>query len=123
MPGCSGAMVTSAPAWLVYASSPRVQPPSCPGSVTGGGGDAVGEVPAGAVTATLSRFTLQPSPAAQIVPTVFVPAFSCTAAVAVDHESQPAVPGSVNWPTMVLLTCTLSVRVCVPPFAYLTCIS
>src|SRR3954454_4983798 len=107
----------SPPAWLVYASSPRVQPPSCPSSEIGAGGPAAGYAAPGWVIATLSRLTLQPSPAAHSVPTVFAPADSGMSIEATDHESQFPVGGRLSWPTTLPATRTLSVRVRLLPFA------
>src|SRR3954468_3236066 len=39
MPGCRWTSARLVPAWLGYMSSPRVQPPSCPGSSAGGDGE------------------------------------------------------------------------------------
>src|SRR3954451_1585712 len=119
MPGCRWTSARLVPAWLVYMSSPRVQPPSWPGSSAGGGAVVVvvGYAAPVAVTATASRLTLQPSPAAQLMVIRLAPACRCTERVAVPQSSQLAVGANVTDPASAPSTETLSVRLAVAPLA------
>src|SRR4051794_40100483 len=114
MPGWSLTSAMLVPAWLAYSSSPRVQPPSWPGSSAGGAGVVLwaGEAAPGAGRATLSRLTLQPSLAPHAVVTVVSPPWRWSGSVATPHVSQLPVGGRLSVPADVV-----SVRGTVPPLA------
>jgi hypothetical protein len=74
-----------------------------------------------AVTEALSTLTLQPSLAAHVNSTVFVPAFRCTGTDVSPQLSQFAVGGKSTVPALAAFAATLSVRACPPPLLYRTC--